>query len=229
MKTAVLSFHGFMGSPNDQKVVMDYLQKNNNYDVYSFVLPGHSKGEGKERFNHELWIKACQSEVEKLIDLNYDKIYLLGHSMGGVLASIMASKYKEIDKLVLISPAFHFMGFSEKHSGFIKRLKITPRLIAFFTKDATIKRLVKLSRFYQNEYLHLICQSQDCLDKIDIPVLQLVGKKDKLVKWKDSKYVFKRLATTNKKILKYKEAKHNVFETVHCEEACKDIAEFLKA
>ena len=58
------------------------------------------------------WINKAEEEIEKIINNGYREIYIIGHSMGGVIASYLASKYKEVTKLVLAAPAFHYLAFN---------------------------------------------------------------------------------------------------------------------
>ncbi len=229
MKRAILMIHGFMGSPNDQKILADYIEKNSDIDVFSFLLPGHAKGETKEQFDRHLWLEACDNELHKIMAKNYDEIYVFGHSMGGVLAAHLTSCHEVVKKLVLMSPAFHFMGYSEKRVPHLKKMTVFPKLLAMITKDETVKKMLKLPKYYQHQYLDLICERQEVLDNIKVPVLQLAGKRDKLVKLSDSKYVNKRLSSPNKKLIIYKSAKHNPLDSGEVETVCMDILKFLES
>ena len=55
-------------------------------------------------------IKKSEEKVEWLINNGYSNIYVIGHSMGGVIASHLATKYRQIKKLVLAAPAFHYLN-----------------------------------------------------------------------------------------------------------------------
>ena len=39
-----------------------------------------------------------EMQIEKIIKHGYKEIYVIGHSMGGVIAAYLASKYKEVKK-----------------------------------------------------------------------------------------------------------------------------------
>ena len=52
-----------------------------------------------------------EMQIEKIIKHGYKEIYVIGHSMGGVIAAYLASKYKEVKKLVLAAPAFQYFKF----------------------------------------------------------------------------------------------------------------------
>ena len=44
------------------------------------------------------------------------EIYVVGHSMGGVLASYVASRHKEIKKWVLVNAAFNYINLKQNNA-----------------------------------------------------------------------------------------------------------------
>ena len=106
-KKAVLVIHGFAGGVYDEEKLINYLQLNKSFDVFSYTLPGHEKNLSK--VNYEDWMDKSIEQVEWLIQNNYKTIYVIGHSMGGVIASFLATKYKQIKKIVLAAPAFEYL------------------------------------------------------------------------------------------------------------------------
>ena len=106
-KKAVLVIHGFAGGVYDEEKLINYLQLNKSFDVFSYTLPGHEKNLSK--VNYEDCMDKSIEQVEWLIQNNYKTIYVIGHSMGGVIASFLATKYKQIKKIVLAAPAFEYL------------------------------------------------------------------------------------------------------------------------
>lgn len=228
-KTAVLMIHGFMGSPKEFANLSKFLESKNNYDVFTFTLPGHSKEDGLEQFKHDLWLKKADEKLQNLIKLKYDQIYLVAHSMGGVLACDLASRYKKIEKLVLLAPAFRFMGFSNKFLKLFKRTNKLSKLYSFFRKDPLVKRMLRLPKELQLEYLNLVSSRQDVLKDIKISVLQITGDKDKLVTKKDDKFVFNNIASKDKEIYSLKEADHHALQSKYADELHNKILEFFES
>ena len=109
-KKAILVVHGFAGGVYDQEYLTHRLELIDNYDVFTFTLPGHD-GNFKKKITYKDWIKKVDSEMEFLISHGYEKIYVIGHSMGGVLASYITAKYPQVKKLVLVAPAFRISCF----------------------------------------------------------------------------------------------------------------------
>ncbi len=87
-RKAVLIIHGFAGGTYDQERLANYLERHAKLDVYSFTLPGHEKRTFKTA-KYQEWIKASEEMIDSLIKDGYRSIYLIGHSMGGVIATFL--------------------------------------------------------------------------------------------------------------------------------------------
>ncbi len=121
-RKAVLIVHGYAGGTYDEDYLFQHLQVIDQYDVYNYTLPGHDGRTDNVKYQH--WIHRSEEEVEFLIRHGYRTIYVIGHSMGGVIATYLASRYPQIKKLVLVAPAFYFVGFendSFNPKSFIKK------------------------------------------------------------------------------------------------------------
>lgn len=114
--------HGFLESGDISFGKLKHkLKKNNIPNFYAVDLHAHSEAENINDFN----FTTCIEQVEKeyvAYKFKYSKIYLIGFSMGGVIASHLASKYGA-DKLVLVSPAFKYGGTKRVTSGIINFFK----------------------------------------------------------------------------------------------------------
>lgn len=227
--TAILMIHGFMGSPKEFSKLIEFLEEKTKYDIFTFTLPGHSKEDDPKQFKQELWLEAAEKELLKLIKLKYKHIYLLSHSMGGVLACDLASKYQEVEKLVLLAPAFSFMGFSHKYLKYFKTTTKFSKIYSFFRRDPLVKRMLGVPKHLQAEYLDLISSKQEVLKNVNAKVLQITGSKDKLVTKKDAKYVFNNIASKDKELVNYKAAGHKALSSADADAIHEKILEFFKS
>ena len=143
-KKAILLIHGFAGSNYDYNNLNNDLQKYHDFDVYTFTLPGHDKKIINDVTRKD-WITASEKQVESLINKGYTSIYVVGHSMGGVIACHLAKKYPIIKKLVLASPAFRYFTFKNDKFDILSSIKQAPRLFKDYNTEEVLSRIFKLT------------------------------------------------------------------------------------
>lgn len=106
----VLLLHGFGDTPQTLALLARRLRKSG-YSVLAPLLPGHGRSMesfGKSRAND--WIAASRSAY---IDMRarHASVSVVGLSMGGALAVVLAGERHEIPALVLIAP---YLGMSRR-------------------------------------------------------------------------------------------------------------------
>lgn len=89
-KETLLFIHGLGCSKEDYNLAYKYLE-NKDYSIITFDLPGFGNSSKPKNFSYSM---QDQAEVVKLLisKLNLEKVHILGHSMGGVIGLILASK-----------------------------------------------------------------------------------------------------------------------------------------
>ena len=201
--------HGFAGGTYDQEGLSNYLELNRRFDVFEYTLPGHKRNLSKATSLE--WIKSSEEMIEWLISKGYNKIYLVGHSMGGVIATYLASKYKEIKKLVLAAPAFHYLDVKDKNLNITGSLKAIPKVIKTYGGDEIISRMLKLNITAIGEFMTLVRDYYDYPKEVKCPTLIIQGTNDNLVPLTSSKYVYDNLASNKKDIVYIDGATHDIF------------------
>ena len=185
-RRAILIIHGYAGGTYDEEYLANFLELNHNFDVFTFTLPGHESKNSK--VTKEDWIKSVEEHTEMLIKNNYKNIYVIGHSMGGVLATYVAIKYKEVKKLVLLAPAFKYLALDENGNfNLIKGIKKSPSLIKNYSKEEVISRIMKVPFKSVNEFVNLVKMFEEIPKDIQIPTLIIQGLDDDIVPISDSK------------------------------------------
>ncbi|NCC67577.1 MAG: alpha/beta fold hydrolase [Clostridia bacterium] len=84
-KTAVIFVHGFMGCHRQFEALADFLDDGETEMVFH-VLPGHESTLAEfKKTNAKIWQDSVNELVGSMAK-QYDRILLVGHSMGGLLA-----------------------------------------------------------------------------------------------------------------------------------------------
>lgn len=223
-RTAILIIHGFAGGVYDLEKLDHYLELNPSYDVYSYTLPGHEENT-KIKSKYIDWIDESEKQIQFLIDHDYKKIYVVGHSMGGVIASFLATKYKEVKRTVLLAPAFKY--FYQENDSLITILKKGNLLIKDYGLEKVVSRFTKARINSVKEFMKLVKHYYDTPSLIYVPTLILQGLNDKIVPIESSKYVYDNLKGP-KWLVYVKNTNHDIFKSKYKDEICQIIGDFLK-
>ncbi len=226
LKKAVLIIHGFAGGTYDEEYLANYLELKG-FDVYTFTLPGHDRMLFN-KITKEDWIESARIHLEMLINNKYKQIYVIGHSMGGILASYLAANYKEVKKIVLAAPAFKYLTFEEEDFKFLTALKNSPKIFKDYQKEEIISRLIQFPKSVIKEFMDLVKISRDIPSKIYCPTLIIEGTKDIIVPAKSATFVYDNLSSTSKHIMYLDGVTHDIFRSEKKLEACIAIEKFLK-
>ncbi len=109
--TGILCIHGFTGGTYEVEPLTEYLMNHTEWKVEMVALPGHGKADelSLRGVGHREWIKACEEAYERLAQ-ECSQVYVIGFSMGGMIASHLAAKYGA-DKLVLLSASGKYLNW----------------------------------------------------------------------------------------------------------------------
>lgn len=221
-KKAVLIIHGFAGGTYDLEELATSLELSGRFNVFTFTLPGHN-GKRKEATKKN-WLAESERQLQRLITNGYKKIYLVGHSMGGVIASYLASRYNNVEKLVLLAPAFRYFAYED---GILSKIKESKEAFQAYDKDARLTFMTKLPLNAFNEFIKLVKENQDTIKKIKIPTLIIQGTTDKIVPPTTGKYLYDNIGTNKKNLIMVSAIGHEVINNYKNKEVIKVIEQFL--
>ncbi len=101
---ACLLIHGFTGTPGHLRDLGEALNREG-FTVEGILLPGHgTTPEDMEKAGWKDWLNYSREACARL-ENEYDEVNVVGFSMGGVIALILAAEYPSMKHLALISPA----------------------------------------------------------------------------------------------------------------------------
>lgn len=225
-RKAILLIHGFAGGSYDYGDLGNDLQLYRNFDVYTFTLPGHDKAK-INNVTKEDWIKAAEIQIEKIIKNGYKRIYVIGHSMGGIIASHLASKYPEVKKLVLAAPAFKYLSFKEDKLDIIGSIKKMPKIFQDYDSEEVISRILKLPIPTVKEFMDLVELHTNDVKKITVPTLILYGVNDEIVPIDSVNYVYENIKSSSVTLIELENLTHDLFINNRYNEVKKLIVNFL--
>ncbi|HEY0298449.1 MAG TPA: alpha/beta hydrolase [Arachidicoccus sp.] len=204
LKPAVVLIHGFPEEGAIFKFQCEFLK-----EKFTVIVPD-LPGSGKSAYNPNLQSIEDYAEIIELIlqEEQIEECFMLGHSMGGYISLAYAEKYsKRLLGLGLIhSTAYadndekkenrkRSMELMEKYGGFQFLKTTVPNLFSedFLVKQGeVIDELIEKGKLFETKTLqqyYFIMMNRkdrsDILKKIDVPVLFIIGEKDKAVLMKD--------------------------------------------
>ncbi|GGD05073.1 carboxylesterase [Thalassobacillus devorans] len=222
-----LCIHGYTGGPYEVQPLVDYLEQRTNWMFEVPTLPGHGrKLDLKGRYYQE-WIATAELAFLKLAK-TCDVVYVIGFSMGGMIAAYLAGKYK-VDRLVLLSAAGKYISVPQMYKD-----------ITDFVAEALKGTLADNDLFlhYQDklkqtpfpssiEFVKLIRFTRPFLKEVQVPVLIIQGQQDEMVPDKAAIYLEQEIPSTDKQLVFMKESKHLICYGKDKEELFETVMSFL--
>ena len=102
-RDAVLLLHGFGDTPQTLAYLADELHARG-WDVHAPLLPGHGRTlRSFASSRSQQWVGAAREALDYLLG-RYQRVALVGLSMGGALAAILAAERDRVVALALLAP-----------------------------------------------------------------------------------------------------------------------------
>jgi len=209
--------------------------------VFALDLRGHGESFGKrgDIRNFEIYVSDIHCLVCEIKEDYPDlKLAILGHSLGGLIATVYTATYKTIDWLILSNPllispkkASLLDFFPYKILGFVKvkkRHSESPEMLAYSYNDPlstnhfTLRLLGVI--FHQGTRL-----ASKVLDKINIPTLLLTGELDPLIDSSALQHLIEKFGGDDKEIKVYKNVKHRLFQSEHRDVIIKEMLAWINS
>lgn len=237
---AALLVHGFVGSRIDFNDLGEELQREG-YTVRLMRVPGH----GTYAVEHaatssDTMLEAVREEYLAL-KRDYERVVLIGFSMGGSLSAILATE-EDVDRLVLIAPYFGvthrwyypgtvkglnnvfgtFIPYVMKNDFFtcVNRKEAKEKLYCYHVLSTqSAKTLIKLGERTRDPEL---------LARIQCPVLVLHSRGDRAASPSRSEKGYAAIGAPDKRIVWYEDSNHHLLWDYDREAAKAEILAFVR-
>ena len=216
---AVLFIHGFMGSPKQFTDLAEAVYESG-CTYRALLLPGHGGGmRNFLKFGLRDWQACVQDEIDKL-KREHKKIFLVGHSMGGLLA-LQASLLREnnIAGLVLIATPLKVYLLNPKRLlqrlGIIRLPKSSKMKSIYVDSNSITVPISLLYSFAIRPAIHfyrLLRQTKKRLPDIFVPVCMFHSKNDETTSYKSAALLYEGLCNTERRSFSLDKSWHVFFE-----------------
>jgi carboxylesterase len=232
-ETGALLLHGFTGTPRDLAGLAEHLRAAG-LTVSLPRLPGH--GTSGTDFLQTGWRDWLRSAVDAWLDLRArcGIVHIVGHSMGGVLAVLLASHFPT-RRLVLLSPAFKFTNRLLRLSPLIGPFVRRVRWQMTAQQEISDRDYAALSREYWQwryprqgaSYLRLRRMAVRALGSVKAETLIIVGEADRNVPSSVVAFLEKRLTSAPTRHLAYGNTPHLLFTGPEAEDIRSQVSAWL--
>ncbi|MDX9692124.1 MAG: alpha/beta hydrolase [Acholeplasmataceae bacterium] len=242
-KATIIITHGIAEHSGRYQEITDRLN-HEGYNVIRYDVRGHGQSQGKRgalKSYHQFIddLHALVLDEKKKSDL---KIFLIGHSMGGLIVNMYAVKYNDVDGIISSAAPSYFindvlpfriigykwLGFLSKKTNFaddqLSRIKSV--------EEAYINDPLNLKKFKFSLAGNMFVSGVRYLNKnirnYQTPVLILHGSADKIVPVDFSKRLKEMIPHDKKELIIYQDSYHEIFNDIDRETVFEDVIRWLK-
>lgn len=245
-KATVLINHGFA----EHLARYDYLARELNqsgYNVYRYDLRGHGRS-GKRKGHidsYREFIDDCKEMVDLILLDGEEKIFILGHSMGGLVSLLYGIEYRDtLEGQILSGPAAGKLPtVSGPRSSLLKIANVffsnkmienpvtddicsDPRVVKAYREDPLVLKEATMN-FYVEFLLNAVNYALEHLEDYKYPCLILQGEEDKIVPKEIAENLYMRISSEDKKIKTYKDLYHEILNERSKDMIVEDIVAWL--
>ena len=218
---AVLCLHGFTATTVEVRTIASFFRQNG-YSTYGPLLPGHgTTPQDANKTSFKDWIDEA-TKAYLFLKENHRYVFVLGESMGGLLALYLCSEFNEIKGAMVFAPALR-----------IPKLVLSKLLWPF--KEYRYKKISDDDMPWQGYDVVPLKAAANLFDfqkivrkklpSINQPVIIFQGKKDQTIDPMSSVYALENIGSTDKELVWLDESSHVILldtQVAEVEEICLD-------
>ncbi|KYZ75558.1 carboxylesterase [Anaerosporomusa subterranea] len=224
----VLLPHGFTGSPSEMRLLGEFLHRQG-YTVYGPRLPGHgTHHQDMEKTEWRQWYGAVEDGFHILKGI-CKEVSVVGLSMGGILALLLASEYP-VKRVVSLSAPIYiadqrlkwlnvyrmFRRYAPKRR---RKLDVSPEYYVGYDRTP-LRNLSSL--------LELIQHVKNRLAQLQTPLLVVQSRAEHTVRPESADYIYQHAGSREKELFWLQKSGHIVTLDAEKEIVFKKVAAFLE-
>ncbi len=222
--TGILLIHGFTATSAEVRLMAELLHQEG-FTTSGPLLPGHgTHPDDLNRATWHMWLEEVKKSYEKLVR-QCEKTYIIGESMGALLALELAAQHPEAAGLMLFSPAIK-----------VKKLWLSRILSPFksYMKKSTLddglawKGYVVYPLRASVELLKLQKHTRKQLTKIDQPTLIITGDLDHTIAHNAGDLILNGIQSRIKHHIRMKESAHCVLLDRELDQVHRYVYDFIQ-
>lgn len=203
-KPLIIAIHGFGRRKTDEFINLKAALSD--YEVITPVLFDQTRLDDVYWYN---WVSKAEEVVIQAKNQKRD-IILIGFSMGGVIASYLASKF-EIKQLILIAPAFEYMNITTVSNTVNKALR---------KKSKDNPKYPPLPGSFTQTFMDVVNNCKDGITKVNCPVTIFTCLNDELIPYTVSIKYYKKIPHQNKQLIIYGDGQHRLLDDMRVKDLC---------
>lgn len=227
---ALLFIHGFTASPSEVAPTARLINEAGNLTVRGLLLPGH--GTNPDHLNNTRWCDWYQAVQEECSALqkDYDRVFLAGLSMGGLLALYAGLRVDGLQGIISINtPIFMRRFLRLRMASLLQVWKI------HWPKEAIDPALQEQRRFAYDCYprkafssmLKLRSRVMAELPAMKLPLLIIQSRQDETVLAESAQYISRRCRQADVRLLELPCSTHIATMGAEKETIAREILEFI--
>lgn len=222
--TGCLLVHGFTSTPMDVRPLSKYLHSLG-FTCQEVLLPGHATSpEDMAKYSWLDWLQAVELELAQL-KIKCSQVWLLGFSMGGILALLTASG-NEAAGVVSISAPVWPQASRAKYAFFLKYFQKYAQLGKPGQHRFPSWRYEQVAVKNVADLMALIKAGKGALRKVTVPALVIQSQEDRTIEPRSAQYIYDNLGSAHKEIY-YSKGEHMLLVGEQSKEICRRIGEFI--
>lgn len=191
-KELIVTIHGFGTKASDEMKPLAAYLRQEGYKVITFDIfnPRNPKDSNPAR-----WISRCEDEIRKALAQN-EQVVLIGFSMGGVIASYLASIFP-VKKLILVAPAFNYLDLS-------KIEQVGKGILSGGGSSS------ELTTAQKQAFMNVVSRYRSSITAVDCPVFLIHGTADEVIPPRSSRKAYYAIPHERKRLFYLEGGKHRL-------------------